>query len=443
MKFVAQSTPTAQSPARQATLGTRQSEAAGPLATMMMIYLVVAVGRIGDIIPPIEFLPLAKIVAGIAILIAALNWAKLSQASVWSLPPVRLTLLIMALVTVSIVFSVWRQETLHMITGTVLSITVGTLLMIKSARNWHAVRRLLLACVLSALVLALSVEITRVSGRAGFTRDLDPNGFAFILVGLLPIVVAFAFVSRRIARLSFACASFWVIIEILRTGSRGGLLGLLCAIALMIVLLPARRRGQLLPKPSKTTILARITILLMASLIVWNTIPDSARSRLSTIVHPYSGYNTNLNDPTGRFTIWLQTLPLSLRRPWGWGAGAFPAVDGLYAGGRYKATHNMYLEALIELGFPGLTLFLATIVSSFRHLFREAFAQLEPTQHDALERRIFARTLISSLSALCVSGFFLSEFYSQVTWTVVILACLVGRSSITKYDVIQPTNAAQ
>lgn len=434
MKPVTEATPRTYSSTRlQAPLDARRSETAGPMATMMLIYLVVVVGRIGDIVPGLHSIPLAKIVALLAIIVAVQNWSKLPAVSLWSLPPARLTVFIMVLATFSILFSVLKHATLGVITGTVLSVIVGMVLMIKSARNWPATRRLLLGCVFSALVLAASVEITRRAGRAGNDMDLDPNDFAFVLVGLLPLVIAFASLSRGLKKTSFAVAALWVVFEILRTESRGGLLGLLCVILLMMALAPTRRRGRIVIKASKGTIVARILILVMVAIVTWHAIPDTARARFETLEHPMSGYNTNLSDPTGRFSIWLQTLPLSLHRPWGWGAGAFATADGMYAGGRYKAPHNMYLQALIELGFLGFALFLALLISAFRRLKREAFDRTEPADQDALERRVFARALIASLSALCVSGFFLSELYSQAVWAVIILTCLVGRSA-TKTD---------
>lgn len=443
MKSVAEATPPAIPPARQTPLSARSSESAGPMATMMLIYLVVVVGRIGDIVPGMHSIPLAKIVALLAIILAATNWSKLPAVSVWSLPPARLTIFIMVLATFSMVFSVLRHATLGVITGTVLSVSVGMVLMIKSARNWPATRRLLLGCVLSALVLAASVEITRHAGRAGSDSDLDPNDFAFILVGLLPLVLAFASLSRGLKKISFIVAALWVVFEILRTESRGGLLGLLCVVLLMMALAPTRRRGRLVLKVTKATIVARILILVMVGIVAWHAIPDSARTRLARLEHPTSGYNTNLSDPTGRFSIWLQALHLAIHRPWGWGAGAFATADGMYAGGRYKAPHNMYIQALTELGVLGLALFLATLLSGFRRLKREAFSTEQLVDHSALERRIFAKALIASLTGICVSGFFLSELYSQVVWAVVTLTCIVGRSAETTDAPPQTANARQ
>ena len=435
MKFLYQTPRTAvQDPGTLLTQAKQRIETGGPLAAMMVVYIIVVVGRIQDIVPGIDILPVAKIAAALAIIVALQSRATLAPVSPWSFTPARITFLIMGLVVVSMLFSVLREATFGTIKGTALSVCVGLVLMIKSARGWKDVRRLLLACVLSALVLAFSAEVTRYAGRAGYTHDLDPNDFAFVLDGLLPIAVTFALVSRGFKKLCYMGASLWIVLEILRTQSRGGLLGLLCVTAVMIVLLPGYQRGRLLPRPSKGKMVARVVILVIAGMLAWHVIPEAARARFETLRHPTSGYNTNLNDPTGRFSIWLQTLPLSLRRPWGWGAGAFATADGTYGGGRYKAAHNMYLQSLIELGFLGLGLFLAALISSVRRLGREAFAAPEPDDQDGLERRAFARALLASFAGMCLSGFFLAELYSQALWTMIIFSCLIGRSPATSND---------
>lgn len=416
-------------------------EAPSPLATMMVFYVIVTVGRAQDIIPGFHILPVAKIVAALAIIVAIQNRSTLATVSPWSFTPTRMTLLFMCTVVLSMTFSVWRHATFGTIKGTVLSVCVALVLLIKSVRNWESVRRLLLACVFSALVLALSVDITSLAGgRAGFTHDLDPNDFAFVLDSLLPIAVSFAVLSRGFKRMCFVGACLWITLEILRTQSRGGLLGLAFSLLVVIALLPGYRRGRLLPSPTRGKIAMRLLMVMLIATLAWNALPHSARARFETLRHPTSGYNANLNDPTGRFAIWLQTLPLTLRRPWGWGAGAFNTVDGKYGGGRYKAAHNMYLQALVELGFEGLALFLAALISGVLRLRREAFATPEPTDRIGLERRAFARGLLASFTAMCVSGFFLAELYSQVVWTLVILSCLIGRSRQASDDAYRSPN---
>jgi O-antigen ligase len=404
-----------------------QSQSAGAFAGVMMIYLVLVVGRPEDIVPGLAALPVAKIAALLAIIVAVQSRNALAAASVWSMKPARLALLIMMLVTASILFSVLKSETLQIIMGTVLATGIGVVLMLKAARNWRATRQLLLGCAISAMILAVSVELTRLGGRAGDTRNMDPNDFAFVLVGLLPIVVAFAAVSRGMKRVGYVVVSLWVILAMLDTQSRGGLLGLLCVTLVLVMLLPSSRRGRFAAQPSLSAIATRIVILAIGAFLIWHAVPQSARDRLSTITSLSSDYNMNANDRTGRMEIWKLTLPLSLRRPWGWGAGAFGSVNGRFGNGAYDAAHNMYLQALIELGFPGLILFLATLVSSVRRLLTEAFAHFDPGDAEAVERCVFARALVASILGSCLSGFFLSELYRQSLWVLITLACAVGR----------------
>lgn len=405
-----------------------QQQPTGALAGLMLVYIVVVVGRIGDVVPGLYLLPLAKIVALAAIFVAFQSRGSLAPTRVWSLPLARLIIIFMTLAAVSILFSVLRSGTLGIITGTVLSVCICLVLTIKAAKDWAAVRRLLFACAVSAIVLAGAANMTSFAGRAGLTRSLDPNDFAFVLDGLLPIVVTFAIASRGLKRLGYGALSFWIVFTILLTQSRGGFLGLLVGIPVMALLAPTTRRGQLTTHPSALTVAIRVAIIMCAGALAWHSVPPTARARLSTLgTVAADGDMKEASD--GRFTIWTATLPLALRRPWGWGAGSFPTVDGMFAGGRYRAPHNTFLQALIELGLPGFGLFIATILTSLTNLARESRAPVEPTDRNSLEKRAFARALIASLLALCVSGFFLSELYSNALWVVISLVCLLHRST--------------
>lgn len=429
MKVAAESSVRAVNPRMtRAAAHSARPQPAGPLACMMLFYIVIVVGRVADVVPLLSGLQLAKIVIVLSVLIAFQKRDAMAPTQVWSLVPAKLTLEIMLLMTVSILFSVLRSGTLGVITGTVLSVSVGLVLIIKSAKTWQATRVLLFGCVISAIVLAAAARVTSFAGRAGEISSLDPNDFAFVLDGLLPIAVAFALISPGIKKLCYIAASMFVIVSILLTQSRGGLLGLIAGILLMTLILPTKRHGSLAPHVSAGTVAVRFLLLILVTTFVWNSLPDSTRTRLATVTTVDSDSMSTASD--GRFTIWTDTLPLSLRRPWGWGAGAFTTVDGKFAGGRYKAPHNMFLEALIELGFLGLGLLLATIASSISFLIRESWAPAKTNDRDSLERRAFARALIASLIALCVSGFFLSELYSQTFWIIIVLTCVVGRSKI-------------
>jgi O-antigen ligase len=401
------------------------------LARLMGVYFVVAVGKIGDLVPGLHEIPLAKLVAAVAIIIA-IRSRTVSAAATWkTVSPAKLTIAVMAVTTVSILWSVLRSASFGVIIGSVLGVVVTLLLVIKAARSWASVKTILHGTVLASVVLVATVFTSKVhdagGDRAGFSVSYDPNDFAYVLIGLLPIVITFGVISRGAKRLVYFGTAGMVTMAILLTQSRGGLLGLTLDVLAMTFLLPVARQGQLQFRISKSGVIARVLLLALIGVAVWNALPETARTRLGGITEVGSDYNAKITEgpQSGRLGIWSRNLPLILDRPWGFGAGSFQAVDGRFAGGFYRAPHNTFLQALMELGIPGFILFIATIVTTFRYLRvpsdrdpEMAIAQDEP--------RAFARGLAIGLAGLCLSGFFLSELFANVFWTLVTLSCAVG-----------------
>jgi O-antigen ligase len=313
----------------------------------------------------------------------------------------------------------------------VLGVVVTQFLVIKAARGWATVRTMLHGTVFASIVLVATVFTSKVAGsdRSGYSSSYDPNDFAYVLIGLLPIVITFGVISRGTKRLVYFGIASLVTVAILLTQSRGGLLGLTLEVLAMTFFLPVARRGQLQFRISKSGVIARAALLALIGVVIWHALPETTRSRLGSITDLTSDYNANTTEgpQAGRLGIWTRNLPLILDRPWGFGAGAFTLVDGRFAGGRYRAPHNTFLEALIELGIPGFLLFIATIVSSLRYL------RVPPDEDRDKgiiaaqdEPRAFARGLGIGLLGLCLSGFFLSELFANVFWTLVALSCAVG-----------------
>jgi O-antigen ligase len=426
-------------PSRAADLGDSGDRRNAPdlLARLMSLYIVIAVGRIGDLVPPLHAIPLAKLVAVLAIITVMRKRAAWAAVTWKSVPPAKLTIAVMGITTLSILWSVLRSATFGVIIGTVLAVIVTMFLVIKAARGWAPVRTILHGAVLASIVLVATVFTSRLidSGgfRAGFSSTYDPNDFAFVLIGLLPIVITFGIVSRGAKKLVYLGIAGSVTVAILLTQSRGGFLGLILDVVAMTFLLPVARRGQLQFRVSMSGVIARVVLLALIGVVVWHSLPDTARARLWSVTELRSDYNANisegaLSDPNaGRLAIWTRNFPLILQRPWGFGAGSFEAVDGLFAGGRYRAPHNSLLQALIELGIPGFILFISTIVSSLRYIRvpqnRDPDKAIIAAQD---EPRAFARGLTIGWLGLCLSGFFLSELYSNMLWTFVTLSCAVG-----------------
>jgi O-antigen ligase len=406
-------------------LNSKQIEAGGMLASLACFYIVVVVGKVSDLVPGLGGVPLAKIIGGIALIVAIRSKNSAGLPKMSAIPPAKLTLLFMGLVAASIFFSVWPSETLGLIKGPVFALAIGLFVVVKASYNWSAIRRMLFGAVGASVVLVFTAMLSNLGGRAGYSKSYDPNDFAYVLVGLLPVIAAFGVLSRGAKKLSFLCIALCVVVTILLTQSRGGFLGLLFDVLMMAWIFPSVSRGQVRLAPPISTKIMRLTVLACVSVTIWQEIPDDARQRLASILTAGSDYNST-DTQDGRVAIWSRNLPLVVKRPWGYGAGSFSMVDGMFAGGRYKAPHNTYLEAVIELGIPGLLLFASVIVSCLSYLRTTSRANGPPTQRSEVESRTFGRALGIGLLALCVSGFFLSALYSNVLWLQVALICAVG-----------------
>lgn len=394
-------------------------ERPGALATVLAIYVAVVIGRVGNLLHLGNF-PVAKILAACALIVALSNIRSLSRVRIGDIRLARLALAFMAWIACSLAFSIWHAETLRVITGTVVATTVSSILIIKCSAKWSAVRRMLLGTVGATLALSVAAMLTSFAGRAGSDRTYDPNDFAYVLVGLLPCACAFITISKGWRRALFAGIALWAIVAILLTQSRGGLLGLTVDVVALTLFFPSIRKGPTPVSPSRGELLARMLTVCLVGITIWHEIPGDARARLETITTADQGYN--VTSEGGRVQIWERNLPLIVDRPWGYGANAFSAVDGIYAGGNYKAPHNVFLQALIELGVPGLLMFAWLLIVYFSQVRTLAV----PAQGRWSEPAVFARALGISQAGLCVSGFFLTELYSNELWLTVALLCAIA-----------------
>jgi O-antigen ligase len=180
-----------------------------------------------------------------------------------------------------------------------------------------------------------------------------------------------------------------LVAALLLTSSRGGLFGLVAMLAVMI-LMPLKRpqRGK-----SRNRIILPAIGLACASMLVWSCLPSETRERFSSVLQLSSDYNLDTTNRDSRSAIWGRGFNAVLRRPIGYGANSFPMVD-VRMGGKFRAPHNSYLQALVELGFLGLLVFGRMYFLSWRalHRMRQSLLVLAPSEeHDQM--LIFGRML--------------------------------------------------
>lgn len=215
---------------------------------------------------------------------------------------------------------------------------------------------------------------------------------------LLPLAVA---ATRTLtesgrSRLLHGGATLLLLLGILMTGSRGGLLGAFVVFAVVLWL-------GIAPRARKVAIAATVAVLVV----------------LALVFQPF-GFGRrqveNSTNSSGRTDIWLvgaQACPLYCLAGAGW--GAFPTVyqqelsstpeARVQPRGATFEPHSIFLLAVIELGLPGLVLMVIGLAVALMSAWRLPAAMRAPP--------------MAALLGTVVSSFFLSNINYKFFWAVI------------------------
>jgi O-antigen ligase len=386
----------------------------GPLQFGTWAFLLVAVGRAGELVPGLSSLPLAKIVLAFTLIPLVHSWKQLPKLvpSVRPLAKNAWWLVVLGLVLTP--FSIWPGETVNFLIQDLPILIISFLLAYKMSSSWHAMRGTLLILVVSGLILSkAALSGYSAGGRAAANTMYDTNDLAYVLVTVLPLALGFFLTAKTLRmKLLYLGVVGANLIVILLTASRGGFLGLLTVIVL-IILFPLR--GGKASRQRLGGIFGTLIIVGCLAAVIWPQLPESTRQRLSTILDLGNDYNLDPNNATSRGQIWKRGMTAAISRPVGFGVGAFPMVD-LKFNGRMEPPHNSFVQTAVELGFLGLVLFTRMYVLTWRALGKARRSLQDTEREDQQDLALFLRTLQLSLAGNVVAGFFLSMAYATLLW---------------------------
>jgi O-antigen ligase len=202
-------------------------------------------------------------------------------------------------------------------------------------------------------VTAFGTATDRIGGYSSGVAS-NPNDLALVLDILLPIAAALAAGSRRLgARLILLGIVVLNAVAIVLTFSRAGFLALLWSIVLMV--------RAFLPRGRRTLVLASVVLIGLGVVFAMPTY----QARLATIWYVDT-------DPTGSGQVRSQGNINALRfieeHPIV-GAGIGQDVLAMNDYRRlWVSVHNVYLQHAVDLGLPGLALFIWLFVACLRTL---------------------------------------------------------------------------
>jgi O-antigen ligase len=378
------------------------------------------------VIPALKTLRIALAAGGLAIAAHMFDATLRRRPVLPACPEVVTALALLIWAVLTLPFSYWPGGSVALLSDQYLKALVFFWLIAALVTSRARLRMFGWALVLCSIPLALTAlthfgsgtyvttsaaPLQRIGGIAGITGN--PNDLALTLNLVIPITGALLFTSRGLLPRAVAVVSLLLSIPaVIVTFSRAGFLTI-CAIAIASVSCFVRRRAA-----------APAAAVLVVAVGVLPFLPAGYLERLNTITDIEAD---RTGSATGRWSDYQLSVRLIEQNPIvGVGLGQdILALDQIRLRPTWRNVHNAYLEYAIDLGLPGLLMFLALLVTSLRSARRvEVRGSREPVLGDL---GIIASGVRIALVAFVVAAFFYPVAYQFYFFCVAGLAVALKR----------------
>ena len=291
-----------------------------------------------------------------------------------SVPPlnaeVGIALLLVAWAAITLPVSYWVGGSVEVLTSTYLKAVAFFWLVASLATTEKRLRTIAWTLVLCAVPLAVTgirnyllgdVLSTGVPGlqriygyMGGSGIAANPNDLALILNLIIPIAAAMMIATRNFAlRMVAACVLLLSLAGVVVTFSRAGFLTLSATGVMLLAVLVRRHSG------------GAAAFLVAIALIAPLFVPDSYFQRLSTIADIQADQTGSAQ---GRWQDVVVSAGIVSRNPIvGAGIGNDMLALNKYRGkATWRSVHNAYLQYAVDLGLPGMLLFVWLHIRCFR-----------------------------------------------------------------------------
>lgn len=378
---------------------------------VLAVFIAFTAARLGDVFPLLQpfRVGLMTQVASLGVLVLMLRGDLLRRIA--GDFTVRSVVVIAALAVITIPTGSWPTASLEYLTSVhyvILLLFIATIVTFSDRQS----RRYTLIGVLATVTVAAAKPIlSGAVGRWGIGFTYDQNVTAALFVMMIPWAAAVVMTERGRLRWLALLSVPLLLIGIIKTGSRGGMLGLIALAPFLYGIAPPKRRA------------AFVAVVAFVSVIFATMYGEHYTRRFTRVL---SKEDYNFEDKDGRIEVWKRGLSYVAGAPLtGVGINGFRYKEletkmRLYGGGKDSAAHNMYVEIAAELGIIGFLAFLAasfgSITAAQKRRKRSA-AQFAATGDRAeAAEAVLAGAAIASLASLLVTGFFLSMAHSALIY---------------------------
>lgn len=391
---------------------------------VLAVFIAFTAARVGDVFPFLQPFRLGLLtqVAALGVLLFMLRGEMLRMMA--RNGTVRCVAIIAVLAVVTIPTGAWPTASLQYLLSVHYAIVLLFIATVVTFSDRESRRYTLIGVLATVTVAAAKPILTGAGGRYGIGFTYDQNVTAALFVMMVPWAAALVMTERGRVKWLALLAVPLLLVGTIKTGSRGGMLGLIALAPFLYGIAPPKRRA------------AFVAVIGLTSVIFAAVYGGQYTKRFTRV---FSKADYNFEDPEGRIAIWKRGLSYVAAAPLtGVGINGFRFKEletkmRVAGGGKDSAAHNMYIEMAAELGIFG---FLAFVMASFLSIVaaqrrrNHAAARFAVTGSRAeATEAIYAGAAVASLLSLLVTGFFLSMAHSALmylAWGVATGIALTG-----------------
>lgn len=347
--------------------------------------------------------PLRLAMLSIALAVTTLVGSRLARGQpILRYPPgVVIVLTLAGWAVLTIPMSMWPGGSVAFLLDMYFKTVIVFVLLSNVVNTAARLRGICMALLLMAVPLALTAirnllnGVTMAGGQRiiGYEAPLaeNPNDMALLTNLLLPLAIGFFLSSgTKLRKLAFGGLIVLMVIAIFATFSRAGFLTLAVTFLCYLFLLRKRPERHLAP------------LMLIVAIVALPFMPGDYLGRLGTITDIDSDVT---NSAQTRLRDYIAATQLVLDNPIsGTGVGTNMLAMNETRGATWTEIHNVYLTLSVELGLPGLILFLMLMFTSIRAA--TAMQARSRGQPALLELFCLAEGVKVSLIAFSVAAFF-------------------------------------
>lgn len=411
------------------------SLSARPLAADALVWAIGAailayIWRIQDIFPIFATTRFPLLVTGLILAIYALDADPRRRLDSVRHPISKTIGVLILLIAASIPTSLYQGMSFNSFTQDYLRNILLMALLVASVRGFRDLEMYTAAFIAGGIIFNQFVfrkVSVGMNGRLEGVAYYDANDLGMLIVASMPLLLYFLVRGRPLTRAAALATLILFVMVFLKTGSRGGFIGLVAVGAYLLF------QFQAVSKSARISAVAIVTILMvtLAGEQYWGTI--------RTIFNPQDDYN--MNEETGRMEIWKRGVGYMMKRPLtGVGFNAFPVAEGTLSdqagrqaygmGFKWSAAHNSFIQVGAELGVGGLIAFVAILWKSFWTARR--IGRRRRSDDSVPDEAVLAQGLAGAVVGYAICGFFLSQAYACVA--LMLFAMIIALDKVTTLE---------